>query len=163
MQVWINYCTHFLFFFLAKYKETEDDSQILYHSNINRYYRQWNEENTNMGKSSCSWWHHHLSLGFSFWSNLYMLRHIFTVDITSYPTFFFFFSPPVVLRDMSRGRDLEQILSQYTTFVKPAFEEFCLPVSVVVSPDYALICSASYSVKQTHITFVSKDILFFPD
>ncbi|XP_028317909.1 uridine-cytidine kinase 1 [Gouania willdenowi] len=32
-----------------------------------------------------------------------------------------------VLRDMSLGRDLEQILSQYTTFVKPAFEEFCLP------------------------------------
>uniref|UniRef100_A0A672ICW7 Uridine-cytidine kinase n=1 Tax=Salarias fasciatus TaxID=181472 RepID=A0A672ICW7_SALFA len=32
-----------------------------------------------------------------------------------------------VLRDMSRGRDLEQILGQYTTFVKPAFEEFCLP------------------------------------
>lgn len=37
---------------------------------------------------------------------------------------------PVVLRDISeRGRDLEQILSQYITFVKPAFEEFCLPVS----------------------------------
>ncbi|XP_013862022.1 uridine-cytidine kinase 1 [Austrofundulus limnaeus] len=32
-----------------------------------------------------------------------------------------------VLRDMSRGRDLDQILNQYTTFVKPAFEEFCLP------------------------------------
>ncbi|XP_062867739.1 uridine-cytidine kinase 1 [Trichomycterus rosablanca] len=32
-----------------------------------------------------------------------------------------------VLRDMARGRDLEQILTQYTTFVKPAFEEFCLP------------------------------------
>ncbi|XP_045074414.1 uridine-cytidine kinase 1-like isoform X1 [Coregonus clupeaformis] len=32
-----------------------------------------------------------------------------------------------VLRDMKRGRDLEQILNQYTTFVKPAFEEFCLP------------------------------------
>ncbi|KAG7268202.1 hypothetical protein CRUP_022891 [Coryphaenoides rupestris] len=32
-----------------------------------------------------------------------------------------------VLRDMTRGRELEQILSQYTTFVKPAFEEFCLP------------------------------------
>uniref|UniRef100_UPI0035900616 uridine-cytidine kinase 2 isoform X2 n=1 Tax=Myxine glutinosa TaxID=7769 RepID=UPI0035900616 len=33
-----------------------------------------------------------------------------------------------VLRDMTqRGRDLEQVLSQYTTFVKPAFEEFCLP------------------------------------
>lgn len=38
--------------------------------------------------------------------------------------------PPAVLRDISeRGRDLEQILSQYITFVKPAFEEFCLPVS----------------------------------
>ncbi|GAB6026109.1 Uridine-cytidine kinase 2-A [Chamberlinius hualienensis] len=33
-----------------------------------------------------------------------------------------------VLRDIrERGRDLEQILFQYTTFVKPAFEEFCLP------------------------------------
>ncbi|XP_036276362.1 uridine-cytidine kinase 1 [Pipistrellus kuhlii] len=32
-----------------------------------------------------------------------------------------------VLRDVNRGRDLEQILTQYTTFVKPAFEEFCLP------------------------------------
>ncbi|ETE65369.1 Uridine-cytidine kinase 1 [Ophiophagus hannah] len=32
-----------------------------------------------------------------------------------------------LLRDMKRGRDLEQILTQYTTFVKPAFEEFCLP------------------------------------
>ncbi|EPY83340.1 uridine-cytidine kinase 1 isoform a [Camelus ferus] len=33
-----------------------------------------------------------------------------------------------VLRDVHRGRDLEQILTQYTTFVKPAFEEFCLPM-----------------------------------
>lgn len=33
-----------------------------------------------------------------------------------------------ILRDISeRGRDLEQILSQYLTFVKPAFEKFCLP------------------------------------
>lgn len=33
-----------------------------------------------------------------------------------------------VLRDIKeRGRDLEQIIYQYTTFVKPAFEEFCLP------------------------------------
>uniref|UniRef100_A0A671WB23 uridine/cytidine kinase n=1 Tax=Sparus aurata TaxID=8175 RepID=A0A671WB23_SPAAU len=40
-----------------------------------------------------------------------------------------------VLRDMSRGRDLEQILSQYTTFVKPAFEEFCLPVSISSASD----------------------------
>lgn len=34
---------------------------------------------------------------------------------------------------MSRGRDLEQILTQYTTFVKPAFEEFCLPVPTFCS------------------------------
>lgn len=43
-------------------------------------------------------------------------------------------APPflTVLRDISeRGRDLEQILTQYITFVKPAFEEFCLPVSAV--------------------------------
>uniref|UniRef100_A0A8C5W8K6 Uridine-cytidine kinase 2 n=1 Tax=Microcebus murinus TaxID=30608 RepID=A0A8C5W8K6_MICMU len=41
-----------------------------------------------------------------------------------------------VLRDISeRGRDLEQILSQYITFVKPAFEEFCLPVSCVLGAD----------------------------
>lgn len=33
-----------------------------------------------------------------------------------------------VPRDViERGRDLEQILSQYMNFVKPAFEEFCLP------------------------------------
>ncbi|XP_060784686.1 uridine-cytidine kinase 2-B isoform X2 [Neoarius graeffei] len=33
-----------------------------------------------------------------------------------------------VLRDITeRGRELEQVLSQYITFVKPAFEEFCLP------------------------------------
>jgi len=28
-----------------------------------------------------------------------------------------------------RGRQLDQILHQYITYVKPAFEEFCLPVS----------------------------------
>lgn len=33
-----------------------------------------------------------------------------------------------VARDVQeRGRDLENILNQYTTLVKPAFEEFCLP------------------------------------
>uniref|UniRef100_UPI00398F048F uridine-cytidine kinase 1-B-like n=1 Tax=Pristiophorus japonicus TaxID=55135 RepID=UPI00398F048F len=32
-----------------------------------------------------------------------------------------------VLRDTKRGRDLEQILAQYTMFVKPAFEAFSLP------------------------------------
>lgn len=36
----------------------------------------------------------------------------------------------LVLRDIrERGRDLEQVLAQYTTLVKPAFEEFCLPVT----------------------------------
>merc|ERR1719476_971521 len=28
---------------------------------------------------------------------------------------------------VGRGRDLEHVLHQYTTLVKPAFEEFCLP------------------------------------
>ncbi|XP_015241264.1 PREDICTED: uridine-cytidine kinase 2-A-like isoform X1 [Cyprinodon variegatus] len=33
-----------------------------------------------------------------------------------------------VLRDIrERGRDLESVLAQYINFVKPAFEEFCLP------------------------------------
>ncbi|KAF4514179.1 UNVERIFIED_CONTAM: hypothetical protein B566_EDAN019344, partial [Ephemera danica] len=33
-----------------------------------------------------------------------------------------------VLRDIKeRGRDLDQVLNQYTNFVKVAFEEFCLP------------------------------------
>nr|KAF6488305.1 uridine-cytidine kinase 1 [Rousettus aegyptiacus] len=41
-----------------------------------------------------------------------------------------------VLRDVSRGRDLEQILTQYTTFVKPAFEEFCLPGDLHVGRDF---------------------------
>ena len=35
-----------------------------------------------------------------------------------------------VLRDVQeRGRDLEFVLNQYTNFVKPSFEDFCLPVS----------------------------------
>ena len=33
-----------------------------------------------------------------------------------------------VLRDIEElGRDLDQVLHQYTSFVKPAFEEFCMP------------------------------------
>lgn len=36
-----------------------------------------------------------------------------------------------MLRDtQERGRDLEQVLATYANFVKPAFEEFCLPVSL---------------------------------
>lgn len=39
-----------------------------------------------------------------------------------------------VLRDIQeRGRELEQVLTQYTQFVKPAFEEFCLPVSDLIT------------------------------
>lgn len=38
-----------------------------------------------------------------------------------------------VPRDINeRGRDLDQVLNQYMTFVKPAFEEFCSPVSLFV-------------------------------
>lgn len=34
-----------------------------------------------------------------------------------------------VPRDIKeRGRDLDQVLTQYMTFVKPAFDEFCSPV-----------------------------------
>ena len=34
----------------------------------------------------------------------------------------------VVIRDLKeRGRDLPSVLNQYSQFVKPAFEEFCLP------------------------------------
>jgi uridine kinase len=37
----------------------------------------------------------------------------------------FIFSVP---RDINeRGRDLDYVLNQYMNFVKPAFEEFCLP------------------------------------
>jgi uridine kinase len=37
-----------------------------------------------------------------------------------------------VLRDtQNRGRELMVVLHQYVSLVKPAFEEFCLPVSVV--------------------------------
>ncbi|XP_042320513.1 uridine-cytidine kinase 2 isoform X2 [Sceloporus undulatus] len=50
-----------------------------------------------------------------------------------------------VLRDISeRGRDLEQILSQYITFVKPAFEEFCLPLGF--NNTKSLKTSFSYAV-----------------
>ena len=37
-----------------------------------------------------------------------------------------------VQRDIeTRGRQLENVLQQYTNFVKPAFEDFCLPVSAI--------------------------------
>lgn len=46
-----------------------------------------------------------------------------------------------MLRDISeRGRDLESVLAQYITFVKPAFEEFCLPVSAVPHMLFNSVC-----------------------
>lgn len=55
----------------------------------------------------------------------------------------------LVLRDIGeRGRELEQVLSQYITFVKPAFEEFCLPVGIVffffLSILYFCLCSRAF-------------------
>lgn len=45
-----------------------------------------------------------------------------------------------VLRDISeRGRELEQVLNQYITFVKPAFEEFCLPVRIFYKLCHSLL------------------------
>ncbi len=58
---------------------------------------------------------------FHMWNHCYFL--------ITFPDLIF----PSVLRDISeRGRDLESILAQYITFVKPAFEEFCLPVSYLL-------------------------------
>lgn len=59
----------------------------------------------------------------------------------------------IVLRDMNRGRDLEQILTQYTTFVKPAFEEFCLPVSATVIAKNCLFSSASVKMNFEFFSF----------
>lgn len=43
-------------------------------------------------------------------------------------------------RDINeRGRDLDAVLTQYMTFVKPAFEEFCSPVSNIPYIKYILI------------------------
>lgn len=40
----------------------------------------------------------------------------------------------LVPRDINeRGRDLDQVLNQYMNFVKPAFEEFCSPVSKLLA------------------------------
>ena len=36
----------------------------------------------------------------------------------------------IVVRDIrERGRELEGVLHQYQTFVKPSFEEYCSPVT----------------------------------
>lgn len=52
-----------------------------------------------------------------------MLENVLLVN------YFYFFLVP---RDINeRGRDLDQVLNQYMNFVKPAFEEFCSPVSLI--------------------------------
>lgn len=69
---------------------------------------------------------------------------------------------PLVLRDMNRGRDLEQILTQYTTFVKPAFEEFCLPVSMMVITDCVPVIQFHvHSANLLQWTLSSASHLFF--
>ena len=69
-----------------------------------------------------------------------------------------------VLRDIGeRGRDLEQVLTQYITFVKPAFEEFCLPVSFhSVSPLYCvLVHEASYNLCKCLRSYCSTCNVYF--
>lgn len=57
-----------------------------------------------------------------------------------------------VLRDISeRGRELEQVLNQYITFVKPAFEEFCLPVSIFVNVFLNPSLTALYCQDRYHL------------
>ena len=54
----------------------------------------------------------------------YCLLCVLQIDLDICPIF-------IVLRDIEeRGRDLENVLFQYTNLVKPAFEEFCMPVSI---------------------------------
>ena len=68
-----------------------------------------------------------------------------------------------VLRDISeRGRDLEKVLHQYTTLVKPAFEEFCIPTKKyadVIIPRGAENTVALDLIKQ-HIEVVLLQIFY---
>ena len=58
------------------------------------------------------------------------------------------------MRDIEdRGRDLEHVLHQYTTLVKPAFEEFCLPVSRWIY--WNLIYRLLWNFIDTFIVFLS--------
>lgn len=58
---------------------------------------------------------------------LIFIYHQFFFRLFRSLTIFIFIT---VVRDITeRGRDLETVLTQYMTFVKPAFEEFCSPVS----------------------------------
>ena len=61
--------------------------------------------------------------------NLFYTYSCFLLVIIKNALFF------VVLRDiLEHGRDIDNVLSQYTRFVKPAFEDFTLPVCRIYSP-----------------------------
>lgn len=63
-----------------------------------------------------------------------------------------------VLRDTrERGRDLDQILTQYTKYVKPAFEDFCLPTK-----KYADVIIPRGADNEVAIDLIVKHIQEFP-
>lgn len=49
-----------------------------------------------------------------------------------------------------RGRNLELVLHQYTNLVKPAFEEFCLPASILFLMLLKAITDLLYSAFSKH-------------
>lgn len=67
-----------------------------------------------------------------------------------------------VPRDINeRGRDLDQVLNQYMRFVKPAFEEFCLPTKK--HADVIIPRGADNTVAIDLIVHHIWDILYGPD
>lgn len=54
-----------------------------------------------------------------------------------------------VPRDIrERGRDLDQVLHQYMNFVKPAFEDFCMPVSIARTSQRRFFCERNETFKK---------------
>lgn len=67
----------------------------------------------------------------------------------------------IVLRDTKeRGRDIENILHQYTTLVKPAFEEFCLPVSCSSFPEYQTYLLIYWCKVELHVNDLNVDLIY---
>lgn len=59
-----------------------------------------------------------------------------------------------VLRDIKeRGRDLDQVLNQYTMYVKPAFEEFSLPVRLEIRIKISFIVNDPKKLISTKMCF----------
>ena len=68
----------------------------------------------------------------------------------------YFFS---VLRDVQeRGRDLDTVLNQYMGFVKPAFEEFCLPVKI---KSYTRACYNEFYSFEAKLFFIRYYFVYF--